>query len=49
MRTIDQIANSITVGVGCYVLVEHSTQRELGGHNFDASHIVLEAYASDTL
>ena len=49
MRTIDRIANSITVGVGCYVLVEHSTRHELGGYDFDALHIVLEAYASDTL
>ena len=33
----------------CYILVEHSAWHELDGYNFDALHIVLEAYASDTL
>ena len=33
----------------CYILVEHSAQCELDGYDFDTLHIVLEAYASDTL
>jgi len=33
----------------CYVLVERSARHELDGYNFDAVHIVLEAYTSDTL
>ena len=32
----------------CYVLVEHSAQLERDGYDFDALHIVLEAYTSDT-
>ena len=31
----------------CYVLVECSTQCELDGYNFNALHIVLQAYTSD--
>ena len=32
----------------CYVLVECSAWREQDGYGFDALHVVLEAYASDT-
>ena len=32
----------------CCVLVEHSARREPDGYDFDASHVVLEACASDT-
>ena len=38
-----------SIGSGCYVLVKHSAQHELDGYDFDAFHVVLEAYASDTL
>ena len=33
----------------CYILVEHSARCELDGYNFNALHIVLEAYTSDAL
>ena len=29
--------------------MERSAQRELDGYDFDTLHVVLEAYASDTL
>ena len=32
----------------CYVLVECSARHEQDGYGFDALHVVLEAYASDT-
>ena len=33
----------------CYILVGHLARLERGGYDFDTLHIVLEAYASDTL
>ena len=35
--------------VACYILAERSAWHELGGYNFDALHVVLEAYTSGTL
>ena len=43
------VKNPNAMDLTCYVLVEFSAQRELGGYDFDALHIVLEASASDTL
>ena len=33
----------------CYILVERSAQCELDGYDFVTLHVVIEAYASDTL